>query len=179
MTSWRSLRTQAQDLRMPFGRDRLSPVPGGAGYLSLSDIGYGTGAGFQGWNCRHSWNPFFEGISKRSYTKEDIEALNAKDVPYNGGMYTEYEISQMQRRMEREIRATRRELAGLDEAAKFSTGKQKADLQSDFAQSSVKLKRPGSEAAGLHPADRPPCRYLPRAGDGLRAQREPEGGLGE
>lgn len=81
------------------------------------------------------------GISKRSYTKEDIEALNAKDVPYNGGMYTEYEISQMQRRMEREIRATRRELAGLDEAAKFSAGKQKADLQSDFAQSSVKLKR--------------------------------------
>ena len=114
---------------------------GRLGYLSLSDIGYGTGAGFQGWNCRHSWNPFFEGISKRSYTKGDIEALNAKDVPYNGGMYTEYEISQMQRRMEREIRATRRELAGLDEAAKFSTGKQKADLQSDFAQSSVKLKR--------------------------------------
>ena len=114
---------------------------GRRGYLSLSDIGYGTGAGFQGWNCRHSWNPFFEGISKRSYTKEDIEALNAKDVPYNGGMYTEYEISQMQRRMEREIRATRRELAGLDEAAKLSTGKQKADLQSDFAQSSVKLKR--------------------------------------
>ena len=114
---------------------------GRRGYLSLSDIGYGTGAGFQGWNCRHSWNPFFEGISKRSYTKGDIEALNAKDVPYNGGMYTEYEISQMQRRMEREIRATRRELAGLDEAAKFSTGKQKADLQSDFAQSSVKLKR--------------------------------------
>ena len=114
---------------------------GRRGYLSLSDIGYGTGAGFQGWNCRHSWNPFFEGISKRSYTKEDIEALNAKDVPYNGGMYTEYEISQMQRRMEREIRATRRELAGLDEAAKFSAGKQKADLQSDFAQSSVKLKR--------------------------------------
>lgn len=114
---------------------------GRRGYLSLSDIGYGTGAGFQGWNCRHSWNPFFEGISKRSYTKEDIEALNAKDVPYNGGMYTEYEISQIQRRMEREIRATRRELAGLDEATKFSTGKQKADLQSDFAQSSVKLKR--------------------------------------
>lgn len=114
---------------------------GRRGYLSLSDIGYGTGAGFQGWICRHSWNPFFEGISKRSYTKEDIEALNAKDVPYNGGMYTEYEISQMQRRMEREIRVTRRELAGLDEAAKFSTGKQKADLQSDFAQSSVKLKR--------------------------------------
>lgn len=27
---------------------------GRRGYLSLSDIGYGTGAGFQGWNCRHS-----------------------------------------------------------------------------------------------------------------------------
>lgn len=103
---------------------------GRRGYLTLSDIGYGTGPGFMGWNCRHSWNPFFEGISKRSYTKEDIEALNAKDVPYNGGMYTEYEISQMQRRMEREIRATKRELTAFDAAG----------LQEDFARQSVKLK---------------------------------------
>lgn len=109
---------------------KIVSLSGRRGYLTLSDIGYGTGPGFMGWNCRHSWNPFFEGISKRSYTKEGIEALNAKDVPYNGGMYTEYEISQMQRRMEREIRATKRELTAFDAAG----------LQEDFARQSVKLK---------------------------------------
>lgn len=106
-------------------------LSGRRGYLTLSDIGYGTGAGFMGWNCRHSWNPFFEGISERSYTPEALEKLNARDTEYDGEKYTEYEISQMQRKMEREIRATKRELAGLDEAG----------FKEEFAQQSVKLKQ--------------------------------------
>lgn len=106
-------------------------LSGRRGYLTLSDIGYGTGAGFMGWNCRHSWNPFFEGISERSYTPEALEKLNARDIEYDGEKYTEYEISQMQRKMEREIRATKRELAGLDEAG----------FKEEFAQQSVRLKQ--------------------------------------
>lgn len=106
-------------------------LSGRRGYLTLSDIGYGTGAGFMGWNCRHSWNPFFEGISERSYTPEALEKLNARDIEYDGEKYAEYEISQMQRKMEREIRATKRELAGLDEAG----------FKEEFAHQSVKLKQ--------------------------------------
>lgn len=109
---------------------KIVSLSGRRGYLSLSDIGYGTGAGFQGWNCRHSWNPFFEGISERNYTPEQIEKLNARDIEYNGQKYTAYEISQMQRKMEREIRATKRELTAFDAAG----------LQEDFARQSVKLK---------------------------------------
>lgn len=114
---------------------------GKRGYLSLDDIGYGTGGGFMGWNCRHSWNPFFEGISSRNYTSEKLRALNAKNVEYNDEKYTEYEISQFQRKMEREIRATKRELAALDEAKKSAKDEVLENgLQVDFSKASVKLK---------------------------------------
>lgn len=106
-------------------------LTGRRGYLTLSDIGYGTGAGFMGWNCRHSWNPFFEGISARSWTSEKLERLNARDIEYDGRKYTAYEISQMQRKMERGIRATKRALSGLDEAG----------FKAEFAQQAVTLKQ--------------------------------------
>ena len=138
---------------------------GRRGYLTLSDIGYGTGPGFMGWNCRHSWNPFFEGISKRSYTKEDIEALNAKYVPYNGGMYTEYEISQMQRKMEREIRATKRELTAFmpPDCKRISPG---SPLSSRCRSKSLRISHAPPTAVSIPPACR--CRA---SGTARRAKR--------
>ncbi|MCC8069229.1 MAG: phage minor capsid protein [Ruminococcus sp.] len=88
---------------------QIVSLSGRRGYLSKSDIGYGTGAGFGGWNCRHDWYPFYEGISERNYTQSDLEKLNAKDIEYNGKMYSEYEISQMLRQKERNARALKRE----------------------------------------------------------------------
>lgn len=88
---------------------QIVSLSGRRGYLSKSDIGYGTGAGFGGWNCRHDWYPFYEGISTRNYTQSDLDKLNAKDIEHNGKMYSEYEISQMLRKKEREIRALKRE----------------------------------------------------------------------
>ena len=81
----------------------------GCRVLSLKEIGYGSGDGFGGWNCRHDWYPFFVGISKRTYTDERLKELDAKNIEYNGKKYSEYEISQIQRRYEREIRAAKRE----------------------------------------------------------------------
>ena len=40
---------------------KVVSLSGQKGYLSLRDIGYGTGEGFGGWNCRHDWYPFIEG----------------------------------------------------------------------------------------------------------------------
>lgn len=88
---------------------QIVSLSGRKGYLSKSDIGYGTGAGFGGWNCRHDWYPFYEGISSHNYSKKDLEKLNAKDIEYKGKMYSEYEISQMLRKKEREIRSLKRE----------------------------------------------------------------------
>lgn len=77
--------------------------------LTLRQIGYGQGDGFGGWNCRHDWYPFFEDYSTPNYSKKELQKLDERNIEYNGKMYNQYEISQIQRRYEREIRAAKRE----------------------------------------------------------------------
>ena len=107
---------------------QIVSLSGRRGYLSKSDIGYGTGAGFGGWNCRHDWYPFYEGVSIRNYSQSDLDKLNAKDIKYNGKMYSEYEISQMLRQKEREIRALKREQVALKTAISEGQDFLKTDL---------------------------------------------------
>lgn len=108
--------------------------------------GYGTGAGLCGWNCRHNFYPFIEGVDEEIYSAADLKEMNAAKYEYNGKKYTEYEVSQMQRGMERQIRQTRRELAGYDTAMKETLFDElKAPLQKDFNIAAVKLK--GQESA--------------------------------
>lgn len=78
------------------------------GYLSLSDIGYGDVRGFMGANCAHNWNMFWEGASVRSYIPEQLAAINAATVLYNGEDIPRYKATQMQRAQERKIRAEKR-----------------------------------------------------------------------
>lgn len=78
--------------------------------------GYGTGAGLGGWNCRHSFYPYFEGISERAYTNSELKAYNAKNITYNGQKITEYEASQEQRGIERKIRRWKREKKAMEAA---------------------------------------------------------------
>lgn len=78
------------------------------GYLSLSDIGYGDVRGFMGANCAHNWSMFWEGASVRSYTPEQLAAINAATVSYNGEDIPRYKATQMQRAQERNIRAEKR-----------------------------------------------------------------------
>lgn len=81
--------------------------------------GYGTGPGLCGWNCRHNFYPFFPGVSKRLYDDAALAKLADKTVEYGGKMYTEYEIRQMQRALERQVRKAKRQFlaeqaAGVD-----------------------------------------------------------------
>ena len=107
---------------------QIVSLSGRRGYLSKSDIGYGTGAGFGGWNCRHDWYPYYEGISTRNYTQSDLDKLNAKDIEYNGKMYSEYEISQMLRGMERQSRALKRQKVAFKTAVDEGQTFLKSDL---------------------------------------------------
>lgn len=107
---------------------QIVSLSGRRGYLSKSDIGYGTGAGFGGWNCRHDWYPYYEGISTRNYTQSDLDKLNAKDIEYNGKMYSEYEISQILRKKEREIRTLKREKIAYKTAIEEGQTSFKSDL---------------------------------------------------
>ena len=82
--------------------------------------GYGTGAGLCGWGCRHSfWVCFPELGDPPAWTEESLQELNARNIEYNGKMYTQYEISQMQRARERNVRRWKKryladDAAGLD-----------------------------------------------------------------
>lgn len=96
-----------------------------------SSTGYGTGAGLCGWNCRHSFYPYFEGLSKPNgvpFTREENDEV--------------YRNTQKQRAYERAVRQSKRELAALDGARSATddeTLKQKLDR--DFQRKAVTLKR--------------------------------------
>ena len=82
--------------------------------------GYGTGAGLCGWNCRHTFFAVFPELGDPpTWTEESLQELNARNIEYNGKLYTQYEISQMQRARERNVRKWKKRYlsesaAGLD-----------------------------------------------------------------
>ena len=100
--------------------------------------GYGTGPGLGGWNCRHSFHPYFEGMA-RTYGAGELKKLEEKSITYNGEKLTEYEASQRQRYMERQIRRWKREQQAMkaagqpQEEAKAKLKEWRA-LQSDFVE---------------------------------------------
>lgn len=88
----------------------------------VRETGYGTGAGLCGWGCRHSfWVCFPELGDPPSWTQESLEKLNARDIEYNGKMYTQYEINQMQRARERTVRKWKRRYLAEDAAGSDTT----------------------------------------------------------
>ena len=82
--------------------------------------GYGTGAGLCGWNCRHTFFAVFPELGDPpQWTQAQLRELNARDIEWNGKKYTAYEISQMQRARERNVRRWKKrylaeDAAGLD-----------------------------------------------------------------
>ena len=82
--------------------------------------GYGTGAGLCGWNCRHTFFAVFPELGDPpQWTQKQLQELNARNIEWNGKKYTAYEISQMQRARERNVRRWKKrylaeDAAGLD-----------------------------------------------------------------
>ena len=97
----------------------------------VSSTGYGTGEGLAGYNCRHSFSPFFPGISKRAYSEEHLNNIDPEPFEYDGKTYTYYEALQHQRKLETNIRQKKRELIGYNAAG----------LKDDFNNSSIALNR--------------------------------------
>lgn len=97
--------------------------------------GYGTGEGLCGWNCYHSFAPFFDGLSTRAFSNDP-----AADVGRDNDV--EYEQQQKQRYYERQIRDAKREVATLSAAmTEAKSDGEKAMYYQDFQRASVKLKR--------------------------------------
>lgn len=82
-------------------------------YPSIYEVcGLGTVDGLEGANCRHRRNVWVEGVSERTYTDEQLAHID-DDIgcEFDGKKYTAYEATQMQRRVEREVRKLKREKA--------------------------------------------------------------------
>lgn len=90
--------------------------------------GYGTGPGLSGWNCRHSFGPG-DGVHN-PYTQWDSE--ENKKV---------YDLSQRQRKMERNIRKTKQKILGYQEAITACTDPAtKGELQAVFEKTALSLQ---------------------------------------
>lgn len=119
----------------------------------VRSTGYGTGPGLCGWNCRHSFFPYFEGLSESAYPRSKLREYEEKTVKYNGKTLSYYDATQQQRYIERQIRRWKREYLMLDAAGM------------DTTQASVKL-------AQWRATERDFCRQTDLDRDGFRSQAE-------
>ena len=113
--------------------------------------GYGTGPGLCGWNCRHNFYPFYPGISVRNYTDERLAELDARNIPYGGGLYTRYEITQMQRALERKVRRYKRRYLA-ETAAGVDASQSATKLKAARQQLSAFLEETGERLDGARAA---------------------------
>lgn len=109
--------------------------------------GYGTGPGLCGWNCRHNFYPFYPGVSVRNYTDERLAELDARNIPYGGGLYTRYEIAQTQRVLERKVRTYKRRYLA-ETAARVDASQSAAKLKTARQQLSAFLAETGERLDG-------------------------------
>lgn len=108
--------------------------------------GYGYVDGLTGANCKHHKYPFVPGVSERTYTDEQLAHIDdGLGCEFEGKKYSAYEATQMQRRLERQIRAQK----------KLKNAYEKSGLTEEAQAANIKLRRLNakykdfSEAAGL------------------------------
>ena len=87
----------------------------------VSSTGYGSGSGLCGWNCRHNFFPFFEGLSRSAYPEEVLRRYENQTVTYNGEKLSYYDATQKQRYLERQVRRWKREYLMMDAAGQDTT----------------------------------------------------------
>lgn len=103
---------------------------------------YGSGEGLGGWNCKHSWYPYFPGISHKVFEKYD---LKENEELYN--------LTQEQRYNERMIREWDRrnqvcKAAGIDNTKEARKVKEWRDRQTSFLNKHSELTRQYSREKG-------------------------------
>lgn len=116
-------------------------------YPNIYEVcGLGAVDGLEGANCRHRRNVWVEGVSERTYTDEQLEHIDDDlGCEFDEKEYTAYEATQMQRRVEREVRKLKREKAAY----------KAAELHEDEQTVNIRLRRLNakykafSAAAGL------------------------------
>ena len=138
----------------------------GVTYRDLAEAtGYGTVWGLCGANCRHRLTPYIPGLSKLPDT--DFKAFEEK---YHMTSEEYYQATQRQRALERQVRATKREIAlgqerGLDMTeARYRLGAQQKRLREHCATTGLPRDGERERAYGVREQPRaltqPPARTL-------------------
>ena len=136
------------------------------------------GAGLCGWNCRHTFFAVFPELGDPpAWTRDQLEELNARNIEYNGKRYTRYEINQMQRARERNVRRWKKRYLAETEAGVDTTALTKATVYEKIVDARTQLSntyvptggRPQGRTAKA--AAGPPRRWTP--GNSARGIRVP------
>lgn len=103
----------------------------------ILSTGYGTGAGLGGWNCRHHFYPFVDGVMEPTYSTKDLEEMKGKNrrTFFEGQEYDGYTATQKQREIERTIRKVKRQKAAYKAAG----------LKEDEQAATIRLRRLNAE----------------------------------
>ena len=98
------------------------------------------GAGLCGWNCRHTFFAVFPELGDPpAWTEESLQELNARNIEYNGKQYTRYEINQMQRARERNVRRWKKRYLAETEAGVDTTALTKATVYEKIVDARTQL----------------------------------------
>lgn len=96
----------------------------------IETTGYGTGPGLGGWNCRHHYYSFIEGVSEPTYSRKELDAMKGEShkFTFEGKEYDGYTGTQKMREIERTVRKLKREqtaykATGLTEEEKAVTSR--------------------------------------------------------
>lgn len=90
-----------------------------------------------------------------SWSKEELKNIDPEPIFFEGQEFDSYQTTQQQRKIERSIRKSKRELIALDSAINAASETIKEELKKEFVKKSALLKRQNelykkfSEAAGL------------------------------
>lgn len=114
----------------------------------IASTGYGTGPGLGGWNCRHHFYPFVEGVMEPTYSSSDLNAMKGKnrEISFEGKPYDGYTATQKQRQIERTVRKLKRE----------QTAYKAAGLEEDYQAVTARIRRLNAEYKSFSEAARLP-----------------------
>ena len=98
------------------------------------------GTGLCGWNCRHTFFAVFPELGDPpAWTRDQLEELNARNIEYGGKQYTRYEINQMQRTRERNVRRWKKRYLAETEAGADTTALTKATVYEKIVDTRTQL----------------------------------------
>jgi len=124
---------------------------GTPGYkIFVTETHYGEGDGLGGWNCRHSFYPFFKDLSTRNYSNKELNDYDQMRLTYNGEEMSFYEGTQKQREIERDIRRwkTQAEVLGAggsDNTYELAKVKEHQRVMQDFVKQTGLVRQPDRE----------------------------------